>query len=487
MRYQEKIYIQNNNSALRNRNNVNVNMSSDMCIFNTPLFNLSGASKLDCTGTTSGTSYVISTATTIPVTFQFTGNTSSFSATNASFKYEIYKYSESASAFIFPATYQSTLIPYATFSGTNTVFQDIPVSGLSLDGEYLVKAYYEFGVCTDFLNRLGKVVDTKINITGTQYGIYDNNLDYYFAAIRAAEKPLFLNNLSNIPAKGMLTQQVLLPETIAKQTVDGNFLTQNNIFTINANYAGNFIVTLNGLALARNEDYTYSGNLVTLNADIEKDDIITVIYTTSGGVGLISDIISIDMTVPSGTTDNQGTNQFYFNTTTNKYEIYTSVEPNPGDTIIVMINGISLAIGVDFYQSTSLSKRIILEGDLVIGDLVTIAYFPITSVVNGITTPNPLVNWAITTAPTNTNGLFTLEMATDSNLNNIIYSATTPYQLNTLAYNSFLTVTGTTGTKLYYRVKNEKTYTTICGDIINSVAYSDIIPITITTNSINNY
>jgi hypothetical protein len=358
---------------------------------------------------------------------------------------------------------------------------------LTLDGEFLVKAYYEFPVCTNFLGKLGKVIDTRTNISGTQYGIYNDNLDYYFAAITASEKPLFLNNNANVPVKGTLTQQVLLPETIAKQTVDGNFLTQNNMFTINANYAGNFIVTLNGLSLARDEDYSFSGNLVTLNADIDKDDIITIIYTTSGGMGLISDIISVDTAIPSGPTNSEGTNKFYLNTTTNKYELYTSIEPNPGDTIIVMINGVSLAIGIDFYQSTSNSKRIILEGNLVIGDLITIAYFPITSVVNGINVSNPSVNWKITTPPKNINGLFTLQMGTDVNLNNITYSAITPYQIDKVGYNAFLSVTGTTGTKLYYRVKNEKTYTTICGDIISSIAYSDIIPITITTNTINTY
>ena len=487
MRFQEKIYIQNNNGSLRNRNNVNFNMSSDMCIFKTPLFNLSGASKIDCTGTTSGTSYIISTATTIPVTFDFTANTSSFSATNASFKYEIYKYSQAATSFIYPAIYQSSVIQYSSFSGTNTIFQDIQVSGLSLDGEYIVKGFYEFGVCTNFLNRLGKVIDTRINITGSEYGIYDNNLDYYFAAINASDKPIFLNNTSNVPSKGTLIQQVLLPETIAKQTLDGVSLTQNNMFTIDANYSGNFIVTLNGLALANIEDYTFSGTLVTLNSDIEKDDIITVIYTTSGGVGLVSDIISIDTEIPSGPINSEGANKFYLNTTTNKYEVYTTIEPNAGDTIIVMINGVSLAIGIDFYQSTSNTKRLILEGNLVIGDLVTLAYFPVTSVVNGIKVPNPMVNWQIKTVPVDTNGLFTLEMGTDVNLNNITYTATTPYQINKIAYNAFLTVTGTSGTQLYYRVKNEKNYTTICGDIISSIAYSDVIPITITTNAINTY
>ena len=43
------------------------------------------------------------------------------------------------------------------------------------------------------------------------------------------------------------------------------------------------------------------------------------------------------------------------------------------------------------------------------------------------------------------------------------------------------------GDKFYYRVKNEKNYVTICGNIINSIAYSDVIPITIISNISNSY
>ena len=94
MRYQERIYIQNQNSAVRNRNFNNFNMSSDMCVFNSPLYNISGATKIDCTGSTvTGATYIISANTqTIPLTFDFTANTQTFIDTNANFRYQIYKY-----------------------------------------------------------------------------------------------------------------------------------------------------------------------------------------------------------------------------------------------------------------------------------------------------------------------------------------------------------------------------------------------------------
>ena len=86
MRYQEPIYIQNENGAVRNKDILNVNMSSDVCVFESPKYSLSGASKIDCTGSTSGTSYIISATTqNIPLTFDFTANTSSFVNTNALF------------------------------------------------------------------------------------------------------------------------------------------------------------------------------------------------------------------------------------------------------------------------------------------------------------------------------------------------------------------------------------------------------------------
>ena len=93
MRYQERIYSQTPHSGLRNKKDWNVNMSSDICVFQTPLFNISGATKIDCTGTTmsAGTHIITGTTQTIPLSFGFTGNTQTFIDTEAVFKYSIYK------------------------------------------------------------------------------------------------------------------------------------------------------------------------------------------------------------------------------------------------------------------------------------------------------------------------------------------------------------------------------------------------------------
>ena len=197
MRYQERIYIQNENSSVRNKDISNVNMSSDMCVFNSPLYTINGGSVLNYSDST-GTSYIINTATTIPFVFNFTANTNTFTATSATFKYEIYKYNSIANVFITSPIFQSGLINYSGFSGTNITTQNVPISGISLDGEYIVKGYYEFNTCTDFLNKLGKKIDTLTYKNGTEYGIYNPNLDYYFIGLTSASTPNFVKDRKSV-------------------------------------------------------------------------------------------------------------------------------------------------------------------------------------------------------------------------------------------------------------------------------------------------
>ncbi len=474
MRYQERIYIQNENSAVRNKDILNVNMSSDICVFESPLFNLSGGTKINCTGFTSASSYVV-TATTIPFNFVFTANTNTFTANSATFKYEVYKYNSASSAFTQPAVYSSIPIQYSAISGTSSVIQNLPVSGLSLDGEYIIKGYYDFPVCTDFLNRLGKTINTRTYIGGSSYGIYDNNLDWYFMAMTAADSPILLQNSSNSPQANKLLQQIILPPSGTT-----NIIITNGVI-------GDFVLTLNGLVLAKNYDYTINGSVVTLSGETVYDDIISVIYTTTGGNNLVGDVIDVSSSITSGTTNNQGENSVYFNTSTGKYEIYTSVIPDDGSAILVMINGATLASGVDYYQSTSNLKRIILEGVIFVDDIITIVYFPRSSVVNGLNVNQPTITWLINTPPQLVNGVFTLQVSTGNTFSTLFTSATTNYEIGVVTYNSNITLSGEVGTKLYYRIKNEKNYVNFCGVNINSIAYSETIPLTIQTNSINSY
>jgi hypothetical protein len=481
MRYQEPIYIQNENEAVRNKDILNVNMSSDIVVFGSPSFSLSGASKLPCGVDNPPMSYTFQTymisanTQTIPLTFDFTGDTTSLVGGNASFKFEIYKYTPMFSGFSSTPVYKSPVVPYSSFSGTNMTSYSIPVNVLVLDGDYLIKPYYELAAPTSFLKLLGKTLDTKKYISGNKFGLYNDEFDYYFVAVKNAEKPFLTENSSNFSEIGQLKQDVRIPTD------------NQTIFVIQDGYIGNFVFTLNGLALANGYDYTFSGNIVTLNAPTYATDIVTIIYGTSGGSNLFGDTIDVTSAVVSGVTDGQGSNTTYFNTTTGKYEIYTSVTPKEFNSLIVMINGATLANGVDFYQSITNPKRIILEGDIMIGDIITIVYFPSTSTSQNINTNTPNVSWGVNTAPLTIDGHFTLEVANDVNFNSYYYTGTTDYIYGNNYYAHSFIASGTVGTNLYYRVKNTKNYTTICGDVITSTAYSDTIPLIIQTNSINSY
>lgn len=489
MRYQERIYIQNEYNGVRNKDINIFNMSSDMCIFNAPSFSVSGASKIDCTGSTSGNTYILSGDTsTIPMTFIFTANTNSFIQNNAVFQYQVYKYNPKFSGFSSTAVYKSNDIEFSSFSATSATTQSIPVANLSLDGDYIIKGYYTFDACTNYLNKMGKKQYTGNNVFGTQYGIYNGNTDYYFIVFKEAETPLFTSNGSNYISSGSLSQAILRVDdgTINSDPFnEGPYPT--NVVTIPNNYYGSFVLTLNGLVLAKDLDYTVDNTLVTLSGYTTKDDVITIIYTTNGDNVLNSDVINVATTIVSGATNNQGNNLIYYNTSTNKYEAYASVTPQDFSTMIVMLNGITLANGIDFYQSKTNAKRIIFEGEIVVNDIITIVYFPAIDVVNSLTTNNPMISWYISNPPTNNDGYFTLEVSSDVNFGSFYYTGNTDYFSGGQHYNNSFIATGTTGTKLYYRVKNTKNYTTICGNVLNSVVYSETVPITITTNSINSY
>jgi hypothetical protein len=122
-----------------------------------------------------------------------------------------------------------------------------------------------------------------------------------------------------------------------------------------------------------------------------------------------------------------------------------------------------------------------------VNDIITIVYFPRSGTAMGLNTNNPMVTWSITNAPTAKNGYFALEVSTGDTFTSLYYSGNTNYEIGANYYNQSFIASGTVGTTLYYRVRNDKNYTTICGDNLNSTSYSEIIPVVIESNSINSY
>lgn len=424
--------------------------------------------------------------TSLTFTFNFTGNTSTFLNSNTSFKYEIYQYLSKGNVFKLPAIYKSELFSYSAFSATSALTVSVPTINLNFDGEYIIKGYFETETCTDFLRRLGRKIDTSIYKSGSVYGLYVPETDAYFLTIREAEIPTF-----NGTGGGDTTSS---PVTLYQQVIEVDFNNGGDIyertgstFALTSNYLGDVMLTLNGLTLAKEIDYTLSGQVLTFLGPISNGDIITIFYTRSDTSKLISNNILIDTTIPSGATNTQGSSKYFYDTTTEKYEVYTNNQPLNGTKIILILNGVTLVDNIDYYQSISNPNRIILNGTLMIGDIITIIYYPKAIIIDGITQTNSIIGWNIFNGSRLQNGEFSLEYSLNSNFSSYIISDVVPYEINVTNYNGVLTLTGSAGTTLYYRVKNTKTYMSICGDPIESIAYSEIVPVTIQSNAINSY
>lgn len=473
MRYQERIYIQNNNSVVKNKDIFNVSMSSDVCVFNPPYYDMNGGSKINCTGGTS--IHVVNlTATTIPLTFLCSEKK------DALFNFEIYKYDNGI--FQTSPIYQSELIPLSAFNSMSLFVigysyyytKQVPINDLKLDGEYLIKIYHQFSNGNVFLKKLNKIVNTLNYKNGKEYNLYDKELDFYFTAIIEADKPKF-SNIDSTPPNASLTQQVILPEAGI------------NIIPITNDFSGDIVVTFNGIILAENLDYTLdlSSNTITLSASTEIDDIITIIYTKTGLNNIVVDTINV-LSIPNGGNNDEGDNKIYFNTDTNKYEVFTTNIPVDNSKIIFMLNGVTLADGIDYYQSVSNKNKIILEGSIMVSDIITLVYFPMASIINGVNTNSPIISWYIN-APQTDNGVFTLEVSTGDTFNDFYYTGNTNYIAGQSNYTHTFNLNGDIGTKLYYRIKNIKKYTTLCNNTPEDIKYSEVVPITIQTNAINSY
>ena len=440
------------------------------------------------------------TATTLPLSFNFTGNTDVFTATSASFKFEIYKYNNDIGVFALPPVYKSSLSQYSSFSATNVLQTSVPLSGLSLDGDYLIKGYYEANACTDFLSRLGKKIDTVIYNKNGTYQLYIPETDYYFVGMTPAESPAFqqsqTNDLAFYDALPLYQQVILVDDTIRYvEYVDEDnneeeptlYARTGATFSLTSEYLGDAFVTLNGLTLAKDIDYSLSGYVLTISGSVIEGDIITIVYTRTSNQTIVSNSIEISNPIVSGSTNGQGSNKVYYNISTSKYEVYTDNQILDGSRIILILNGITLTYNIDYYLSTTNKKRIILNGNIMVGDIINVIYYPIANVVNGITQNNNYINWYIPTPPQSSNGEFALEYSNSSSFSTYTVNSTVPYQRGVTSYTSILSLSGNVGTNWYYRVKNVKDYQSICGDLISSTAYSETVRVQIQSNAINSY
>lgn len=442
---------------------------------------------LDFSGLTSGDTsvHVITGQTTIPLDFTFTANTNSLTG-NTTFKFDIYKFNKNVGYFFSNPSYTSEEFNWSDFSGTSAFTTTVPVSSLDLDGDYLVKGYYIHDVCTQFANLNG---DRKVSPpikSGTEYLMYQPYKDFHFVSFTKAETPLLGEVDSGNRELGSLVVNSII--------LDG---TTNQYDVPLAN--GGYIVSLNGLTLSQGEDYSIQtvtpttgtpevAAVLTLSGDTYPDDVLTyALVNNQQKNGIRFDGYSIDSPITSGATNNQGSETVYYNTTTGKYEFYTTYTVVSNNDVIVTLNGVTLANNIDYFLSTSNPKRIIFQGGLVVGDIINVFYNSNGSLAGNVFTTSFTVNWSIVTPPQTTDGVFSVEISNSSSFGTILSTTNIDYIINQVGYSTIVPLSGSVGDTQYYRVKNKKSYIDLCGNPIITTAYSEVNEITIQTNAYNSY
>ena len=450
------------------------------------------------------------TSATIDFNFIFSG--ASFSSftddRNIVFKYDIYRYNKTSTTFRQPPLYISSAFTKKDFkldAGTYRLNQKIPQTQLSLDSDYLIKGSFVVNDLTDYGKALGKVFVTPTTIKGSENSLYDRTWDWYFVANYKADTPLLSQSESPRPELNSLVVNSILVscETVSSVSLITSATTATTICNTGTTYVlgrsinGDVIVSLNGSVLSLNQDYALSADtnglgqtvlVLNLNTGTTTGDVITYAFVRSNNANNFRyEQLDVTTPIPSGTTGNQGLKRVYFNTTTGKFEIYTEMIPLQNSSIYVAINGVVLANKLDYYQSTTNPKRIILEGTLLNNDEVTIYYNTAPTVVGDVYSNPQNIAWGLPIAPQDNDGYFVLEISPDPLFSAVTQSATTNYITGVVAYSANISITGSVNTTLYYRVKNRREYETLCGDKINSEAVSEIVPIIIRNNAINSY
>ena len=402
-----------------------------------------------------------------------------------SFTGEIYKYNQTLGEFTNSSLYAFN-IPYDNLSGNtaNTVtIQTVDIG----EGEFIIKPYWNYNINT-LIAKQQNVRKSNINTykRGEVYGLYTPETDWYFISVFNAQKPIF-NNTAAPSIGGINTLTVSTQFTIS------------GITDYNIQGFSDPIVSYNGAVLAKDIEYSAvtSGSFSGITIPFIRllftpldDQILTYAYVTDGATDdLLADLYVVNSGIISGATGTQlDSDRVFYNTTQNKYEFYLLSQSN--SDVVLSINGSVLSNNIEYFKSTSDSRRIILEETINNGDIIEAFYVPANPINGGIQTNKPIISWSIDTAPTNTIGKFTVEVTSpdDINYENVIYSEEVGYVLGQKTYSKLITLTNAVaGDKFIYRVKNEKFYKPIIGETIYSVSYSDSNNIEILTNVGDSY
>ena len=407
---------------------------------------------------------------------------------NITSQFSLYKYDNNNGVFNISPVYTSEEIPSTGL--TNDMYMlEVPFSAVT-EGEFIFKSFYNRDINTLLSKQLGFTTTTRKDVlTGSSYGIYDSTNDWYFVNMYRADIPQLNNSAAN----------PIETATVSGFNVKSVFTTSgitNYSFTISSTESIG-IVSYNGSVLSKDREYSANtaGDILLTNIEVLDNQLLTVVYvsTSTPGTSVFTDEFIVDSTINSGATNTQSiTDRVFFNTDQNKFEFYLSAEPLT-DSITLSLNGGVLANDVEYYRSSTNTKRVILDGEIRHGDIIQSLYLPKTGLLGAIDTVTPIFSWNVANAPlvdTSSSGVFTLEVADnlDTTFDTILYSSNVDYINDVNNYLTQINLSGaTSGDEFRYRVKNEKKYQPISGETITDILYSDVNTFQLVSNAGNSY
>jgi len=392
---------------------------------------------------------------------------------------KLYEYDQETKEF--GASILNINILHNDLSADTTSNVTIPI----VEGEFILKNYYNFPVLTLISNQLDINRSSFPSYQrGSEYGLYDPRTDSYFLNMFKADIPILstistvnIGNINNLTVKSRFTDGVT-----------------SRFYLGSTNPITDPLVSLNGSVLAKDIEYSASTGAtqyIQLSFIPLIDQIITIAYVENGNNGnLYTDFHEITSPIHSGPINDQSpTDKVYFNTTTNRSEFYMDM---PSTNIpILVVNGNVLSYGIDYLLSSSNNKRIIILDVggtplLVLGDLIELFYVPSTTIYGDLESNNTTLSWYINNAPTlGFGGKFTVEFVSelDTDFDTILYSIIVDSIVDQPSYSTIINLSGASaGDNFRYRVKYKKTYTSISGKILTSESESEAYLVSIITN-----
>ncbi len=438
-------------------------------------------------------------AKTISVTF--TGGTASMLTNNpkTKFRYRVYPYDYPLGEFVQTPVY--TKLTDNDFSGQtgNLVLTDV-VPNTFTDGDYLVKG--SFLTTGDTTTQFGYnfnqpyIIDTEgfNSYPYYTYGLYEPTKDYWFTIVSNPNTPQIDDDIYDVSYQPTNSGLTLVNANIS---YSGNSVTA---VTYNELPLGDPILSLNGNAMYESTNsgltdgdyFIFMPSLGTSMKIIMRDglyaskgDTLNIIYlkSTSNSSATIASDSQLIYAIPSGATDAAQGSKIYYNTSSNKFEYYVNFligQEVSFDDLVIQLNGNTLQKGTDYIKSSTNKTKIIFMGSILVGDTILI-FYPTQDLTKYLylNDKNLTVAWAAVTDTVP--GLFTVQVAdsADVNFTSVLYSATTPYQLFGVPTNhtySLLAGVITEPNKTFIlRVKSDKYFTNMLGEIITTTSYSEVL------------